>query len=208
MPSWDEAERRRGSEGLPRLLAGRDRLTRLEKEEILAGVMKQVTAERTFARHPWRYALAAACAAGLLALAIPVLRRDDFAPKGDGAGGLDFRAYCTTDGQRSPCRSGTRLLFELRATPERRFFAAFSRRGDGTVIWYFPTDERGQSLDALRQKHGFAPTAFALGPEHSPGIYRVYGLFSTQPLTRQEVRSRVEGSTPAGDLIEKNLVVE
>lgn len=207
MPSWNEAERRRAREGMARLLAGSDRLTRLEKEEILAGVMKQAR-EPARASRPWRWALAVACAAALLALSIPVLRRDDFAPKGDGAGGPDFRAYCTTDGQRTPCRSGTRLLFELRATPDRRYFAAFSRRGDGTVIWYLPTDERGLSPDALRQEHGFAPSAFVLGPEHPPGIYRVYGLFSTQPLTRQEVRSRVEGATPAGDLIEKNLVVE
>lgn len=207
MASWNETERRRAREGMPRLLAGKDRLTRLEKEEILAGVMDRVAGGRAPSRR-WPYVLAAACAVAALALAVPLLRRDGLAPRGAGAGGTDFQTYCTLDGRRAPCRNGAKLLFELSATTERRFFAAFARRQDGTVIWYFPGDELERSLDAAGQEHGVASRGFLLGPEHPPGRYRVYGLFSARPLTRQEVRSRVEEATREEDLVEKTLVVE
>lgn len=203
--SWSDEQKKRARGWLPRLLAGKDRLTRFEKEQVLARVMTDVAPEPAPARRRWFFVFATASAAAALLLAIPLFRGDEFATRGGGGNGADFTMYCTTNEQRTPCQRGSKLLFELRPTSSDRYFAAFARRSDGTVIWYFPVDEAARSLGLTQQQIGVATTAFVLGPEHAPGLYRVYGLFWAQPLSRSEIRAQAEAAPRS--LIEKPLVV-
>lgn len=206
MTSWNEEEKRRAGALIPRLLAERDRLTLLEKEQIIDAVLKRVSEEKAAARRSWLYALATASAVAIVLLvALPTLDRDEFARRGPLPLGPAFETYCVASDGKTPCKRGVKLVFELHPSPERPFFSAFSRASDGTVIWYFPAGETQESFDATKQHDGVATTGFVLGAEHTPGTYRVFGLFSGQALSREEVRRRVEGSTAA--LIEKSLVV-
>src|SRR5262245_11671604 len=114
-----------------RLLAGRDRLTQYEKEQIFdrdAGALRQSPAG-------WvgYLSLAIASAAALLFFFVLPTDRGEFASRGS-ASQPAFEIYCSAGGSRAPCRTGAKLLFQLTPTKERCWFAAFSRRSDGTVI--------------------------------------------------------------------------
>lgn len=190
---------------LPRLLAGNDRLTRFEKERIFQGVWAQIAAESRPARRPWFLALATVSVAAAALLTLPMFRGSEFSARGgvDEGHANHFQVYCIREGQRGACRQGSKLLFELHPSADRGFFAAFSRRSDGTVIWYFPVQETGTSLHA--RQAGAVTTGFVLGTEHSPGTYRVYGLFSEQPLSRDDVRAQAESSPSS--LVERAIEV-
>lgn len=183
---------------IPRLLAGRDRLSRLEKEEILEKVLSRSAPRRT--RWWWAALPAVALAAVVFVIALPGSHKEsEFTARGGGKPIAAFTPSC------SPCTPGGTLLFDTHGTTYR-YFAAFARRSDGTVLWYFPA-EAGASLDLGNQPtHGVLDRGIAIGPEHTPGTYRVYGVFSDQPLTRAQIRERFE----RGELhvVEKELVVQ
>ncbi len=85
------------------------------------------------------------------------------------------------------CRAGARLAFEVTASEGRGYFAAFARRSDGVVIWYFP-EPSGVSLLVPRASASLLDRAVELGTEQPPGQYRVYGVFSARPLPRADVK--------------------
>ena len=184
---------------IPRLLAGRDRLSRLEKEEILDNVLRNATPRRS---RWWFAALpAVALAAVVLVVALPRSReQSEFTARGSGKPVATFAASC------SPCTPGGTLVFDVHGTTGYRYFAAFAKRGDGTVLWYFPA-ESGASVDLVNQPtHGVLDRGIVIGPEHTPGSYRVYAVFSDQPLTRQQIRERFESG--GLQIVEQELVVK
>ena len=205
----------RNDKTILRLLSGTDRLSGAEKEVILAGVLAAVE------RRPRRRRLVALGAAGAVAAAavvlLLVLRPPDraagsFTPRGAGdanEAAASFEARCAGAAGPGRCRPGDKLLFEVSAAGSARFFAAFARRGDGTVIWYFPPPG-GQSL-ALgeRAPRGVLDAGILLGPEHPPGRYRIVGVFSPRPLSRDQVReAAASGAAGEAVLVSRELVVE
>jgi len=180
-----------------RLLSRRNRLTRGEKDEIFARVLAE-TAPRRRVRWPsLAFALVAATAAfvvvpRLLGAPGPGERRAEapgFTARGDGA--TAFGLVCS--GQASAtCPLGQTLMFDLQGAPHR-YFAAFARRDDGAVIWYFPDAATGRSLDlSERLSHGLLDQGIELDAAHGAGHYRVYAIYSAAPLSRDDIKSRFQ----------------
>ncbi|CAN5167442.1 hypothetical protein BH11MYX1_BH11MYX1_35230 [soil metagenome] len=163
-----------------RLLAGRDHLSRSEKDEILAGLGQPGPRPR----HRWVWlalpALAAAVALVVIAPWHPS-PGSELSARGGSRPVATLRVTCA-----GGCRHGAKLLFDLHGTTAYRYFAAFAKRGDGTVLWYFPATDDATSIE--RSSSGVLDRGIVLGAEHPVGTYRIYGVFSNAPLTRGEIR--------------------
>jgi hypothetical protein len=194
---------------MSRLLSGRNRLSRLEKEQILDRVLGEVAPTRRRSR--WWFAAmpALAAAAVLLLVLVPWRSRHaaDFTARGASHAVGAFEPRCAHG-----CGAGDKLLFDLAGTTGYRYFAAFSQRGDGTVLWYFPTSDGATSLELGSELgSGVLDQSIVLGSEHAPGTYRVFGVFSTEPLTRAQIRERFDEAQltagPGTRVVEQELVI-
>jgi hypothetical protein len=163
-----------------RLLAGRDALSRSEKDAILAGLA--VAAPR--AHHRWIWLALPAIAVVALFVIAPwhVSPSSEFGARGNSRPVAALSVTCT-----GGCTRGGKLLFDLHGTTKYLYFAAFAKRGEGPVLWYFPTADDATSV-AIAET-GVLDRGIVLGPEHAAGTYRIYGVFSTTPLTRATIRA-------------------
>jgi hypothetical protein len=175
-----------------RLLSGRNAPSVLEKEQLFERIYAGVA--RAPRRAVWyRLGLAAAGAAvlvGALWLRVrPAPPAQEFAARGAGLEATEsFRLLCSGAAITS-CKSGSTLGFELFGLAEPRHFAAFARRGDGTVIWYTPPPEGVTAGVAPSASSMLLGQGVSLGREHTPGRYLVYGVFSREPLTRAQIKT-------------------
>lgn len=191
--------------GLSRLLAGRDRLSRLEKEQILDQVLAQ-TAPRRRARR-WFAAMPAVAAAVALVLVLAPKGEPEFAARGGREKVGAFKPACAHG-----CGAGDKIVFDLAGTTGYRYFAAFGQRADGTVLWYFPSSDTDTSVDlAQGLGSGVLDRGIVIGGEHSPGTYKVFGVFSTEPLARKDLRDRFDEENvtagPGTSVVVQELVV-
>lgn len=175
---------------LARLLAGRDQLSRIEKEHIFAQVIAEVAPAR---RTRWWMAAVPALAAAAIVVLVIVAQRPthgEFTARGGGGSVASLAITCS--GASGACARGDKLLFDIHGTTGYRYLAAFAQRDDGTVLWYFPADA-GTSLDLAGQPaDGVLDRGIVLGAEHPAGTYRVYAVFSRRPLTREQLRARFD----------------
>lgn len=176
-----------------RLLSRRNRMTRGEKDAIFARVLAE-TAPRRRVRWPsLAFALVAATAAFVLVprVLMPERHREPAELTARGAASASFGLVCA--GQPgAACTQGHTLMFDLQGAPHR-YFAAFARRDDGGVIWYFPDADTGRSLDLTgRLTHGLLDQGISLDAAHAAGHYRVYGIYSAAPLSRDEIKARFQ----------------
>ncbi|NVB81734.1 MAG: hypothetical protein HOV81_25290 [Kofleriaceae bacterium] len=192
--------------GLSRLLAGRDRLSRLEKEHILDQVLAQTAPPR---RTRWWLAAMPAVAAAVTILLVlaPWHREPEFAARGGNQAVGAFKPTCAHG-----CGTGDKIVFDLAGTTGYRYFAAFSQRADGTVLWYFPGSDADTSVElAQGLGSGVLDRGIVIGSEHPAGTYRVYGVFSTEPLSRKEIRDRFDDvhvtAGPGTSVVVQELVV-
>ena len=192
---------------IPRLLAGRDRLSRVEQDAILAAVLGSVAPRR---RARWWLAagvpIAAAVALVLIAPWKSQPTETEFASRGSSQPFAMVHATCP-DG----CERGHKIVFDLHGTTGFRYFAAFAKRTDGTVLWYFPALPGETSLDlAVQPGHGVLDRSIVIGEEHVPGRYTLYSVFSRVPLTREAIRTRFDELQQAGaktQVVTSELVV-
>jgi hypothetical protein len=175
------------SRELPRLLGGKDRLSRPEKEQIFERVLA-----RTLPVRPSLWVRARLGVVGLAAsaaVALLVVSTHGRSPQPElvarGVAQPSFRAAC----RGGRCRPGDQLVFEVTAPEATPYFAAFAQRSDGLVIWYFPDAPNGVSLDA---RGALLQRAVVIGPEHTAGDYQIYGVLSSGPLGRAELRRLIE----------------
>ena len=168
-----------------RLLRGQDTPSVIERERMAESVLERVGAERKKSLR-FRLGLTAIFAAGAVAALLVAMPRD-FTPRSGGAG-VALEALCQPGPE---CRAGSRLFLRISNYEKSEgYLAAFARREDGTVIWYFPESESGA---ALRVQDGeWATRAVVLDAEHPPGDYEVYAVPSATPLDRGAVRALVE----------------
>jgi hypothetical protein len=191
--------------GLSRLLAGRDRLSRLEKEQILDQVLAQ-TAPRRRTRW-WFAAMPAVAAAVTILLVLAPKREPEFAARGGSQAVGAFKPACAHG-----CGAGDKILFDLAGTAGYRYFAAFSQRADGTVLWYFPSSDTDKSVDLSQGLgSGVLDRGIVIGSEHPAGTYKVFGVFSTEPLSRKDLRDRFDDvhvtAGPGTSVVVQELVV-
>ena len=168
---------------ISRLLAGRDQLSRVEKDAILDGALADTAPSR---RARWGWLILPAIALGALLL-LP-WRSDvpnaDFAPRGGSQPAVVLHVACA-----GGCAPGAKLLFDVHGTIGYRYFAAFAKRGDGVALWYFPTADNSIGIDlSTVPASGVLDRGVVLGPEHPAGTYRIYGVFSKTALTRAAIR--------------------
>jgi hypothetical protein len=196
---------------IARLLAGKDQLSRVEKEQILAQVLVHTQAEAPSPgrRFGFWVGLLAAASAALGGLFLSTLPPDPSERVARG-GGPSFSVSCA---EGLPCGPGGRLRWFVRSTPELSHFAAFAQRPDGTILWYFPQTEAGESLDLgahAGAETGELDVAIELGQEHAPGTYKLIGMFSPNPRTRGALRSAYLGPLEPGAglvVVESQLVL-
>ena len=162
-----------------RLLAGRDEMSRVEKDAVL----ERVLAERP-RRTRWTWLAVpafAAVAAAVLFVMMPSHSYDDeLAARGGSAVFAALHVTCSP-----ACAPGGKLVLDLHGTTGYRYFAAFAKRADGTVLWYFPASDDATSVEATS---GVLDRTIVLGPEHPAGTYQIYGVFSNAPLGRAAIR--------------------
>ena len=177
-----------------RLLSGRNAPSVLEKERLFERIYAGVAPASR--RAAWyRLGLAAAGAAvlaGALWLRVhpaPPAPGQEFAARGARLEATEsFRLLCSGAAM-TACKNGSTLGFELSGLAEPRYFAAFARRGDGAVIWYMPPPEEVTAGVAPSASAVLLEQGVSLGSEHVPGHYLVYGVFSSEPLTRAQIKA-------------------
>ena len=184
-----------------RLLAGRDRLGRIEKDAIFANVLAEVAPAPK--RAWWWFALPAVVAAAILIIAWPRGKADEFTAKGTGDITASFAPTCGG----APCARGGKLLLDLHGTTGYRYFTAFARGADGTVIWYATARDLASALH-----DGVLDETVLLGDEHAAGTYRVFGVFAQTPLDREGVKALFDDTghiraAPGVAVVEKELVI-
>jgi hypothetical protein len=172
-----------------RLLAGRDRLGVIEKDEILAAVLPAAEPRR----RAWWIGVGALAAAAVIVMVMWKQPAGDLTPRG-GATNATYRIAA----------NGHTLMFDLAGTSGYRYFAAFAKASDGTVIWFFP-----ESIDTQGHlDHGVIDRGATID---AAGHYTTYGVFSTVPLTRDDLHRRFDADhLTAGDstvVITRELVV-
>jgi hypothetical protein len=177
-----------------RLLSGRNAPSVLEKEQLFERIYARVAPAPR--RAVWyRLGLAAAGAAvlvGALWLRVrpaPLAQSQEFAARGAQLEATEsFRLLCSGVALTS-CKSGSTLGFELFGLSVPRYFAAFARRGDGPVIWYTPSPEGVTAGVAPSASAVLLEQGVSLGSEHAPGQYLVYGVFSSESLSRAQIKA-------------------
>jgi hypothetical protein len=206
-----------------RLLSGRDRLSRPEKEAIFDAVVDALDRPAPQATRARWFALGIAVA---LALVLAFVLRpgqhvvpdeggrpsvhEALVERGVGDAGPQLTLLCGDRPLARACPPGTELGFEVAALGEHRHVAMFATRPDGAVIWYMPAavDASTQAL-ASDDDVVLVPHRVELGPEHVPGRYEITAVFSAQPLTREDVKAAVrEGSRDGIAIVERELWVQ
>ncbi|HWZ87224.1 MAG TPA: hypothetical protein VNW92_00190 [Polyangiaceae bacterium] len=175
-------------ETIARLLARREGPSVLQKEALFEQIYRQIPHES--ARPRWPFGLLAFGCVLAVTLGLALWRRpagSEFASRGAPPPALPRFAAGCVGGPPPGCRAGGRLAFEVTASEGRHYFAAFARRSDGVVIWYFP-EENGLSLPFPGGAASLLDRAVELGAEQPPGHYEVYGVFSARALTRAEIK--------------------
>lgn len=205
-----------------RLLSGRNQLSVTEREAILEQVLadSRVAGDDRASRSWLRQRRWAAVAAGLAAASAIALvmhvragtgtggpeANEMFAARG--AAGHQMEVVCASSGQVGQCPVGDRLILDLAGAAEPVHFAAFARRGDGMIIWYFPEREQDSTVPlAENMRSGVFDRTVILGPEHSPGTYTVHGVFSDQAMTREDVRDAIRDGQDEVGVVVRSLEV-
>ncbi|HVY28173.1 MAG TPA: hypothetical protein VHB79_16560 [Polyangiaceae bacterium] len=181
---------------IARLLSRKNLPSVLEKEAIFERIHERVLAEAAPqgagrpARFVWVWALGLAVAAAIALVWQGREPAPELAARGDGdANGVALELSCGRAA--TPCRAAGSLAFELGPAPSTLYFAAFARRTDGTIIWYFP--ESGAGAVGLKVSAAAAPRVLersvTFGPEHTAGQYELFALLSKQPLTRAQLKA-------------------
>lgn len=182
-----------------RLLSGRPEMSAPEKEAVLGAVLRRVSdvpATRP-AGLAWAW-LAAGTAAVLLLIGLPLgmgwlddqQSADSLTARGNGAKPFGVEATCPGDGA---CRPGSKLIFRVQPPAGRTWFSAFGLRPDGVVVWYFPAEASGQSVQASQEgAGGVLPAGIRLAADHPAGEVALRAQFCSQPLQRPQIRAVYE----------------
>ena len=197
-----------------RLLSERPGLSVGEKESALKAVLEHVDREespsrfRRFGVLPTAVKLAAFAGFALVTIPIVVIlsgspgeQGEEFLEKGALSEMPLFSIKCVdaahikdTAGFKNTCRPGDKIVFNVRPPTGQNHFSAFARReSDGLIIWYFPETEKGSSYAlGAPSPNRILSKGVVIGKEYTSGQYKVYGIFSQKPTTREEIKSQFD----------------
>jgi hypothetical protein len=188
---------------LSRLLAGKNRLGRVEKEAVLEQVLAGVAPRRRTAR--WLALAVPALAAAVLVIWLVPRggdRASEFSARGSATHVAAFEPTCS-----GACTSGGKLLFDVHGTTGYRYVAAFAQTPAGAIVWYTSGRDLARDVDK-----GVLVDAVVLGADHPPGRYRVFGVFSDRELSRDEIKQLFDDQgrarpTPGIEVVERELEI-
>lgn len=194
---------------LDRLLSGTVGPSPNERAEIFKAVVRRATASPLRLRWPaLRWLVPAGALATVLTLVLLVVpdrvqTRGEFNSRGGAVAALelscgDARSNGPAGWHELTCPRGSTMSFALRAPRGMRYFSAAALGTDGLYVRYFPAGAAETSL-ALDDR-AVASRGIVLGDEHVAGRYRVFGFFSTMPLTQKRVRALVEVAATGGNI--------
>ena len=196
-------------EDAARALGPPGRLSRVEKDAILARVEASRSSWLRRHRAGLGAGLAAALAAAVaLVVLLPRDRQDELTPRG--ANKMTLVVRC---GDRDPgdCHLGDRLAFDFGTSPPAGYAALFARSETGKVIWYLPADEATPSIDLTDHlKQGMLDRVAVIDTSYAPGRYELYAVVSPRPLSRADSRAFAQGDglvAPADVRIETRTFV-
>lgn len=190
---------------IQRLLAGKNQLGRIEKEQVLDQVLAQASPRRTRLR--WLALGVPALAAAVLAIWLVPRgqRHDEFSARGGSAHVASFAPSCA-----EPCTQGSRLLFDVNGTTGYRFVSTFAQAPSGAILWY----TSGRALDPTNGdvEKGVLRDAVVVGGDHAPGRYRVFAVFSDRELSRDEIKQLFDEqgharAAPGVEVVERELEI-
>ncbi len=181
-----------------RLLSGRKNLTVLEKEQILENVLEKSTHSQNSRGRDWSFASRALAAVGVFVLlAIPMTiflvggpKENEFTARGAFESVPLFQLHCVTPNGKGTCNKGSKLVFRLDPPADKTHFAAFAKRAsDGLIIWYFPVEEKGDSILIIKGgPNRILKQGILLDSNHRRDEYELNGLFAPKRLTRTKMR--------------------
>ncbi|HUS63404.1 MAG TPA: hypothetical protein VMZ28_02635 [Kofleriaceae bacterium] len=199
---------------IARLLSGRDRLGRVEKDAMLERVLSDTASP---ARAPRRVAalllVGVAAAAGVFLFvrggASERPEGSRFASRGAAAETAALRLSCRGG---DTCAAGDELLLDLQGTRGYRYLAVFAQRADGAVVWYLPEADGGTSIDlAEHLRRGVLDRKVMLAADEPRGRQTLHAIYSTGPLTREAIRTRFQPGKrdlgPHTAVVSKELVL-
>jgi hypothetical protein len=196
-------------EDAARALGPPGRLSRFEKDAILARVEGSRGGWLRRHRLPLTAALSAAAAIAVaLIVLVPATRREELTARG--SAGVTLVVRCA-DRDPGECRPGDRLAFDFGSAPPAGYVALFARAASGTVIWYSPADEDSASVElSTHATQGMLDRVAVIDASYLPGTYDLFAVISPQPLSRAEIRTFAKGEhlvAPAGVHIETRTFV-
>jgi hypothetical protein len=190
MPRDDEDLR------VARLLSGRpDEPSVWEKEAAFEALA------RAAAPKPRAWAWGGAALAAAAALALAILPRDtpEFAARGGDPSAPSVALVCVAENRPAACTRTAELRFEIQGASPDAHVAAFAQDPQGTIIWYFPAaSDRSAPVGQLGPA-GLLDRSVRLATGHAAGAYRVFVVFSEEPLDRAALKRRL-GPELAGDV--------
>ena len=198
-----------------RLLSGQDRLSVLEKEQMLGSVLLGVGVTPQKQKINWfQQQLTWVLAACGVLLLVPMAywawpageAPGELRSKGVAQSSVNFSVSCTGRGQDAPCQPGDKLVFAVQPGDTHGYFSAFAVRPDGAVVWYFPAREDSRSVEVTGDTDGVLNQGVMIGSEHQNGQHEIVGVFSTQPLSREQVRRGVVDPQAETLLVLRRLV--
>jgi hypothetical protein len=170
-----------------RLLRGKNTPSVLERESMVGQILDDVSPKRARVRWFRSASMIVAVGAAATALIFMVRPPDEMTPRA-GESGAALETICRPG---PACKRGSQLLFRVsNVSNQGGYLAAFAKRADGLVIWYFPRDESASST-AFSQNQ-WLDEGVILGADHEPGEYRIYALISKEPLARDRIRELIE----------------
>lgn len=200
---------------LARLLSGKNEPSVLEKEAALESILAAVEAgpqradlaerSRLFVKRWWlMMAAPAVAAAALLLTLLPKTesvspRHQGGAPEWAARGGavpaaLKLRCVPPSGAgsiHAPPCQTNELLTLRVNPPPGKPYFAAIAIGSDDQLLWYLPAPG-GKSERLIPDPSGMATASRAIPMSTHPRgnrQYRVHGVFSEAPLTRQALRT-------------------
>lgn len=186
----------------------------LEKEAAFEQVMARMPRRpRRWLRGMWLSTAAAAAVVAVVCLRAPQPSTEpgELAARGAAATAqASLEVVCGLRGGAEQCVRGDKLGFVVHA-PAAGFFAAFARRPDGTILWYWPAPT-GKSIPVgAFSALNASSDSVLLDAAHVPGHYTVFGVFSARPLSREEIEDALgpdlTGRTGV-EVVQRRLLVE